>query len=165
MASSVVSAIDIEMVFIWGTVATILNAVILEGSRGLGISRMSFTFMMGTLFTSNRDYAEVIGLFCNFIMGWLFTFLYALIFASLHYHSWWLGLVLGFFHALFLNLAILPVLPHIHPRMASEHTGPTPTRMLEPPGIMGLNYGRRTPIISFSAHLVFGLILGIFLMR
>ncbi len=164
MTTSVFAAVNLEMVFIWGTVATIVITIVLEGSRGLGISRMSFTFMMGTMFTSNRDYAEVIGFACNFVMGWMFTFLYALIFTSLHYHSWWLGMILGLFHALFLNLSILPVLPHIHPRMANEHTGPTPTRMLEPPGIMGLNYGRRTPIISFSGHLLFGLILGIFLM-
>lgn len=163
METSFFYALRLDLVFIWGFVATILLSVFLEGSRALGFSRMSFTFMLGTLFTSSRDHAELIGFFCHFALGWLFTLLYGLIFTALQYHSWWLGLVIGFFHALFLDLAVLPVLPHVHPRMANEYDGPTPTRMLEPPGIMGLNYGRRTPQISFAAHLLFGLILGNFL--
>ena len=163
MEISLFSALRFELVFVWGIVATILLSIFLEGSRALGISRMSFTFILGTLFTSNRDYAEIIGFAGHFLLGWLFALLYALIFEALHYHSWWLGLVIGFFHALFLNLAVLPVLPHIHTRMANEYDGPTPTRMLEPPGILGLNYGRRTPGISFASHLLFGLILGLFL--
>jgi hypothetical protein len=53
-------------------------------------------------------------------------------------------------------------LPAMHPRMASEQDGPTPTRQLEPPGFMALNYGRRTPITVILAHLVYGGILGAF---
>ena len=40
----------------------------------------------------------------------------------------------------------LPLIPGLHPRMASEYQGPTPTRQLEPPGFLALNYGRPTPI-------------------
>ena len=46
--------------------------------------------------------------------------------------------------------------------MASEQRGPTPTRLLEPPGFLGLNYGERTPISVMLAHLVYGGILGAF---
>ena len=46
--------------------------------------------------------------------------------------------------------------------MASEQHGPTPTRQLEPPGFLALNYGRRTPISVLVAHLVYGAILGAF---
>jgi hypothetical protein len=46
--------------------------------------------------------------------------------------------------------------------MASEQDGPTPTRQLEPPGFMALNYGRRTPISVILSHLVYGCILGAF---
>jgi hypothetical protein len=46
----------------------------------------------------------------------------------------------------------MPALPAIHPRMASEQDGPTPTRQLEPPGVMALNYGRRTPISVILAQ-------------
>lgn len=50
----------------------------------------------------------------------------------------------------------------IHPRMASETTGPEPTRALEPPGFLTLNYGRRTPSITLIAHVAYGVILGAF---
>jgi hypothetical protein len=46
--------------------------------------------------------------------------------------------------------------------MASEQDGPTPTKQLEPPGFMALNYGRRTPITVIVAHLLYGVILGTF---
>lgn len=163
MNPSLFAALPLDQVFVWGTVATMLLTICLEGCRALGISRMSLTFLLGTLFTANRDHAEVIGFACHFVLGWLFALFYALIFTALDSRSWWLGLVIGLGHALFLNLAVLPVLPHLHPRMANEYYGPTPTRMLEPPGILGLNYGRRTPETSFAGHLLFGLVLGIFL--
>jgi hypothetical protein len=46
--------------------------------------------------------------------------------------------------------------------MATDARGPEPTRELEPPGFMAINYGRRTPIVTIGAHLIFGAILGIF---
>ena len=160
MENTLFSAVRFDLVLIWGGVATILLSILLEGSRMLGFSRMSLTFMLGTLFTSSRDHAEAIGLVCHFLLGWLFALVYALIFAALQFSSWWLGMLIGLFHVLFLDLVVLPVLPHIHPRMANEYDGPTPTRMLEPPGFMGLNYGHRTPQTSVAAHLLFGLVLG-----
>ena len=46
--------------------------------------------------------------------------------------------------------------------MASEEQAPPPTRQLEPPGFLALNYGRRTPLSVIIAHLVYGGILGAF---
>ena len=57
--------------------------------------------------------------------------------------AWWLGALAGLLHGLFLLAAGLPLLPYIHPRMASEYDGATATRQLEP-GLMGLNYGHRS---------------------
>ena len=45
-------------------------------------------------------------------------------------------------------------------RMASEERGPEPTRALEPPGFLGLNYGRRTPFVVVLSHMAYGTILG-----
>jgi hypothetical protein len=59
-------------------------------------------------------------------------------------------------------LAILPLLPGLHPRMATERDGPTPTRQLQPPGFMGLHYGRQTPTVELIAHIAYGIILGVF---
>jgi hypothetical protein len=59
-------------------------------------------------------------------------------------------------------VTVMPLLPGLHPRMASEQRGPTPTRQLEPPGFLALNYGYRTPLSVLLAHLAYGTILGTF---
>jgi hypothetical protein len=53
-------------------------------------------------------------------------------------------------------------LPALHPRMANEQRGPTPTRQLEPPGFLALNYGYRTPLSVVLAHVLYGAVLGLF---
>jgi hypothetical protein len=55
----------------------------------------------------------------------------------------------------------MALLPGLHPRMAGEDRGPTPTRQLEPPGLFALHYGQQTPAVVIIAHLVFGGILGL----
>ena len=57
-------------------------------------------------------------------------------------------------------LILMPLFPTLHPRMASEMRGPEPTRALEPPGFLALNYGRPTPLVIIAAHAIYGLILG-----
>jgi hypothetical protein len=83
-----------------------------------------------------------------------------LIFEDLHMVSWWLGMLIGIGHALFVLTVVMMLLPTIHPRMASERHGPTALRQLEPPGFMALNYGYQTPLSVFLSHAVFGAILG-----
>jgi hypothetical protein len=51
----------------------------------------------------------------------------------------------------------------IHPRMASNRAGPTSTAVLEPPGLLGLNYGAQTPLVTLAAHLAYGVALGLLL--
>jgi hypothetical protein len=87
---------------------------------------------------------------------------YAAAFESWRQASWWLGGAIGLVHALYVLVAAMPALPAMHPRMANEQQGPTPTRQLEPPGFMALNYGRRTPITVILSHIVYGGILGAF---
>ena len=50
----------------------------------------------------------------------------------------------------------------MHPRLASEHDGPASGFRLEPPGFMGLNYGRGTPLTTLLAQTIYGLTLGLF---
>ena len=49
----------------------------------------------------------------------------------------------------------------VHPRMASNRAGPRSTAVLEPPGLLGLNYGAQTPLVTVAAHLVYGIALGL----
>ena len=51
----------------------------------------------------------------------------------------------------------------VHPRMASERAGPASTAVLEPPGLLALNYGAQTPVVTLVAHLAYGTALGLLL--
>jgi hypothetical protein len=145
---------------LWGLVATVAMTTILQGSQGLGLSRLSLPFLMGTMLTSHRDRATLIGFIAYLLGGWVFALLYFLFFASVGIATWWFGAVLGFLHGLFLLGCVLPLWPHVHPRMASEHNGPDRSYLLEPPGFFGLNYGRRTPLTTLLGQTVYGAVLG-----
>ena len=92
--------------------------------------------------------------------GWLFAFVYYFVFATVGRASWWLGTIVGTLHALLLLVMLFPLLPHMHPRMATEYDGPTYRRRLQPPGFLGLNYGYRTPLATVLGHALYGAILG-----
>jgi uncharacterized membrane protein YagU involved in acid resistance len=153
-------SIQLLHVLLWGFVATAALSAVLFGSQRLGYSRLSFPFLIGTMFTGERSAANVAGLIFYFLGGWLFAFVYYLIFASLHHASWWFGALVGLLHAIVLLVMLLPLLPHMHPRMATEYDGPSYRRRLQPPGFLGLNYGYRTPLATLIGHALYGAILG-----
>lgn len=153
---------NVPSVLLWGFLATMVMAVVMAASQGLGLSRMGIPFILGTMVTADRRKAGLYGVAIHLVNGWLFAFGYAAVFESLEEATWWIGALLGLVHALAVLTVLLPVLPGLHPRMASETRGPEPTRALEPPGFLALNYGRRTPLVTIVAHLVYGAILGAF---
>lgn len=146
---------------VWGFVATATLSIVLQGSQGLGLSRLSLPFLVGTIFTGNRDRASVYGFIFYVVGGWIFAFMYYLVFSSVSWHNGWFGALLGALHGLMLLIVVLPLLPHLHPRIATEYDGPDAQRRLEPPGFMGLNYGRSTPVMTVLGHMLYGAILGI----
>lgn len=147
-------------VAVWGFIATGALSTVLQGSQGLGLSRLSLPFLIGTIFTGNRDRASIYGFTFYVIGGWVFAFMYYLVFSSVQIRSWWFGALLGALHGLILLIVALPILPHVHPRIATEFDGPTAQRRLEPPGFVGLNYGRSTPVTTIIGHMIYGAILG-----
>ena len=147
---------------LWGFVATLMMTTIEAGSQELGLTRVDFPYLVGTIFTTDRDRAKVYGFIAHVLNGWVFSLLYILAFESWHHASWWRGALIGIVHALFVLMVVLWMMPGIHPRMASEQHGPTATRQLEPPGVFGINYGIRTPLVVLISHIVFGIILGSF---
>jgi hypothetical protein len=145
---------------IWSLVATLAMAAVLQGAQGLGLSRLSLPFLVGTFFTGNRRRAVLVGFAVYVIGGWVFAFLYFVLFASLGLYTWWFGFATGLLHGLFLLVAAMPLLPYIHPRMASEYDGASAIKLLEPPGFMGLNYGYRTPMTTLAGQALYGAVLG-----
>jgi hypothetical protein len=70
------------------------------------------------------------------------------------------GAFIGLVHSAVVLLVVMPLLPSIHPRMASLHQGPTHLRQLEPPGPFALHYGVSTPVVVVLSHVVFGALVG-----
>ena len=147
---------------LWGFVGTIVLTTIMSGSQGLGLTRMSLPFLIGTIVTPNRDRAMLFGTLIHLLDGWLFALLYVAAFESWHRSNWALGGGIGLLHGAVVLIVAMPLVPAVHPRMVSEHSGPTPNRQLQPPGFLALHYGRRTPLVTMLAHLTYGIILGSF---
>lgn len=147
---------------LWGSISTVVLECVLAGSQGLGMTRMNVPYLLGTMFTPNRDRAKFIGILLHFLNGWLFSLIYVVVFQSLGLATWWLGGLFGLLQAIFVLTVLLPGMSALHPRVANEQYGPTIERQLEPPGFMGLHYGIRTPISVLVAHVIFGIILGAF---
>ena len=142
--------------------ATVLLTTIMAGRQGLGLTRMNIPYLLGTMFTSDRDRAKPLGVLLHVINGWVFSLIYVAAFHLWGGPTWWKGVAIALVHSVFVLSAGMPTLPGLHPRMASETHGPTVVRQLEPPGFFALNYGRRTPISIVVAHVIFGVILGTF---
>lgn len=154
--------LNLHSILLWRVFATGLLTLVMSASQELGWSRISLPFIIGTIFSPRRDLALVGGFVVHIIFGCVFALLYGLVFESWGRAVWWQGALLGLYHGLFVLVALLPILPAVHPRMAGRHHGPSPTRQLEPPGFLALHYGRRTPMITLAAHMLYGSILGTF---
>jgi hypothetical protein len=145
---------------VWGFAGTVVLTTVLAGSQGLGLTRINIPYLLGTIFTPNRDRAKVYGAALHLLNGWLFSLIYVAAFHASGVFTWWFGAAIGCVHAAFVLMVAMPILPGMHPRMASETRGPTVVRQLEPPGFLAKNYGIRTPLSVLLAHALFGMILG-----
>jgi hypothetical protein len=154
--------LNLPSILLWGFAATVMLTTILTGGQALGITRIDMPFIIGTMFTSHRDRAKIYGYGFHLVNGLLFALLYAVFFENLHKATWWVGAIIGLVQGFVVIVVLLPLLPGIHPRMVSDSRGPEPTRLLEPPGFLAMNYGRMTPIVTLVAHTIYGLILGSF---
>jgi hypothetical protein len=147
-------------ILLWGWIATLGMVAVTYASQSFGWSRLNLPFLLGTAFTADRRAANVLVFLLYLVVGWLFALIYYLVFAAIGRATWWIGAAVGVVHAVLLLTALLPLLPSMHPRIASEYDGPSLQRTLEPPGFLGLHYGYRTPAIMLVAQAVYGAILG-----
>lgn len=153
---------NVPSIILWGFAATIVLTTLVIGGQSLGLTRIDMPFILGTMFSSDRDRAKVIGYFIHLINGWMFAIVYAFFFENIHAATWWFGAFIGCVQGIVVIVAVLPLLPGVHPRMVSDFRGPEPTRLLEPPGFLATNYGRITPVVTLVAHTIYGMILGTF---
>jgi len=148
---------------VFGLVATTgLTAVMIAAQLG-GRTRLDLPLMLGTITTEDPDRARVAGFGIHLAIGQVFALFYAAGFAALGRSGWWLGALFGLAHAAIALTVLVPLLPGVHPHMASERAGLGSTAVLEPPGLFALNYGTATPLVAVGAHVAYGAVLGLFL--
>lgn len=148
---------------IFGLIATGALTAVMIGAQLAGVTRLDLPLMLGSIVVADPDRARVSGFLIHLVNGQGFALGYAAVFAARDEASWWAGGVLGLLHGAVALLVIVPLLPGIHPHMASERAGLSSGPALEPPGLLGLNYGRETPLVTMLAHVVFGISLGLLL--
>ena len=148
---------------VFGLVATAALTAVMTSAQLAGLTRLDLPLVLGTVATQDPDHARVVGFVIHLGVGQLFALGYATVFALLNRATWWLGGLLGLLHVAVALMVLLPLLPGLHPRMASHRAGPESSAALEPPGLLALNYGIQTPTVAVVAHLVYGTVLGVLL--
>jgi hypothetical protein len=152
-------------VTIWGALAGgVVGTIVLTSSlrlaQELGWTRMDIPLLLGSAFTDNRSVAVVFGYGIHFANGIVFSLGYYGIFRAVGQAGWGFGAVLGVVHALFFGSGLTLLLPAVHPRMGTPWSDAEETPLLEPPGFLLMNYGRRTAIWTLLAHVAYGAIVG-----
>jgi hypothetical protein len=148
---------------LFGLLATALLTSVMIVAQLAGWTRLDIPLLLGTMITENPDRARVVGFGMHLVIGEAFALGYAASFALLDNSTWWLGALLALVHSAVALTILVPLLPGVHPRMASNRAGPATKTLLEPPGLLGLNYGVETPVVAIASHLAFGIALGLLL--
>ena len=146
---------------IFGFIGTVVLTGVMVFAQLVGWTRMDIPMMLGTIFTDAVDRARIVGTVAHLVAGQFFALLYAVGFWQLGRSGPIVGGIFGLIHGLAALTVIIPLLPGIHPRMASERSGPEIDAVLEPPGLFGLNFGAPTFLVTLVAHVLFGITLGL----
>jgi hypothetical protein len=146
---------------LFGLLATAILTAVMITAQLTGWTRLDIPLLLGTMATADPDRARVVGFFMHLAIGQGFALGYTAGFALLGTSTWWLGALFGLVHVGVALTILVPLLPGVHPRMATERAGPASTAVLEPPGLLGLNYGVQTPAVAIAAHLAYGIALGL----
>ncbi|PYC65471.1 hypothetical protein C7C45_28490 [Micromonospora arborensis] len=148
---------------LFGLVATAALTAAMITAQLAGLTRLDLPLVLGAFVTEDPDRARVVGFFLHLGAGQGFALGYAATFALLDRANWWIGGLFGIVHVGIALTVILPLLPGVHPRMASQRAGPASRAVLEPPGLFALNYGIQTPLVTAVVHVIYGACLGLLL--
>src|SRR5690242_10425197 len=109
---------------LFGLLATALLTAVMIAAQLAGWTRLDLPLLLGTIVTADPDRARVAGFFVHLAVGEAFALGYAAGFALLDTATWWLGALFGLVHVAIALTVLVPLLPGIHPRMASDRAGP-----------------------------------------
>jgi hypothetical protein len=151
---------------VWGALAggfvgTLVLTTGLRTANELGLTRVDLPFLLGTAVTGDRGRAKAVGYLMHLAAGEVFALIYYALFSALGTSGWLLGALFGLLHGVVSATALVNILlPVVHPRMGSSLSAAGNSPLLEPPGFLMRNYGRRTPIATVITHVAYGAIVG-----
>jgi hypothetical protein len=153
------------VIVLWSLVGAAAGTLVLSTTLRLAselrVTRMDLPFLVGAMFTENRNRAKILGWLLHAVTGLGFGLVYAGIFAATGTSGWAFGAALGLLHGLVVGTAgVETLLPFAHRQIGSSATASPETPLLEPPGPLMLNYGRGTPIVNVVAHVAYGALVG-----
>jgi len=145
-----------------GFVATLVMTTIMRGASEFGLTRADLALLLGTTVSDNRRRARAFGYVFHFVLGIGFALAYVAFFRIVGRGGWMLGALLGALHAVFdATVLVNVVLPVVHPRIGTPETAANDIALVEPPGFLMMNYGRKSFLVALVAHLVYGALVGL----
>ena len=134
---------DLVGAIVPGLAGTAAMTVLMYVAPMMGMPKMDIVGMLGSMFTTNKGLATVLGLIAHFMAGVVFAILYALLWsAGIGSATWVWGLVFGVVHGI-VAIVMIPLLMRLHPR-APEMAG-----------------GLMAKAGMLVAHLIFGLVVAL----
>ena len=126
--------------------------------------KMNLLLLLGTMVLPVGAAAYVVGLTVHAMMSVFFGIVHGAVLEALSVSSsgegLWVGLLLGFGHALIVGVS-LGMLPLVHPRLQTSQRPKAGEELLAEPGFFGLNYPLMTVMGFFMLHGLFGIIVGV----
>jgi uncharacterized membrane protein YagU involved in acid resistance len=126
-----------------GLVGTVVMTMLMVVAPAMGMPKMDIVGMLGSMFTSSKGTATVVGWVVHLMMGIIFAIIYALVWSlGIGSTTWLWGLIFGAVHAI-VAIVMMPMMMRMHPRPPQVAAGPM------------------TMVGQLMGHLVFGLVVAL----
>ncbi len=158
LGASLAGSFDAGSALFAGVLGGLAFLVVVTMGRAIGMTRMNFLEVLGTMLVPNAKGGTVygLGLMAHLMASAAFGLvhaglLHALDVTSVGQAAAW-DLVIGTVHGGIVLMALPMILSVMHPLVRKQ--------AMEAPGVALTGFGRATPVGSLMAHVVFGLVVG-----
>jgi len=126
-----------------GLVGTVVMTILMIVAPAMGMPKMDIVGMLGSMFTTNKGTATIVGWVVHLMMGVVFAIIYTFAWSQgIGSATWLWGLIFGAIHAI-VAIVMMPMILRMHPR---------------PPEMEG---GAMTMVGQLMGHLVYGLVVAL----
>ncbi len=107
-----------------GLVGTVVMTMLMVVAPAMGMPKMDIVGMLGSMFTTNKGTATVVGWVVHLMLGAVFAIIYAFAWSQgIGSPNWLWGLIFGAVHAV-VAIVMMPTMMRMHPRPPKTAAGP-----------------------------------------